>query len=178
MRSFHPTHDLAPLLSRLGHPPLPRVQLRQAGVEVCSPASPGANTGTVVVLTSPDAQRTMLSYLGTPAEVAVDASLEAAIARSRVLVVEGYLWWVGARAGCGAGARRRGVQGSPLPTPLPDFRQRPSCTLLRSWTTGGRPSRLRATCRLPCRAAGSCPTRRAPFAGPSPLRGATAAWWR
>lgn len=72
--------------------PPPRVQLRQAGVEVCSPPAAGANTGTVVVLTSPDAQRTMLSYLGTPAEVEVDAALEAAIARSRLLVVEGYLW--------------------------------------------------------------------------------------
>lgn len=72
--------------------PARRLQLRQAGVEVCSPATPGANTGTVVVLTSPDAQRTMLSYLGSPAEVSVDAALEAAIARSRLLVVEGYLW--------------------------------------------------------------------------------------
>ena len=66
--------------------------MRQAGVEVASPPLPGANTGTVVVLTSPDAQRTMLSYLGTAAEVEVDAALEAAIARSRLLVVEGYLW--------------------------------------------------------------------------------------
>ncbi|KAL4458478.1 hypothetical protein ABPG75_013343 [Micractinium tetrahymenae] len=67
-------------------------QLRQAGVEVCSPPAAGANTGTVVVLTLPDAQRTMCSYLGTPAEIAVDAALEAAISRSRLLVVEGYLW--------------------------------------------------------------------------------------
>ncbi|PSC71317.1 adenosine kinase [Micractinium conductrix] len=67
-------------------------QMRQAGVEVCSPAAAGANTGTVVVLTSPDAQRTMLSYLGTAAEVPVDAALEAAISRSRLLVIEGYLW--------------------------------------------------------------------------------------
>lgn len=67
-------------------------QMRQAGVDVVSPPLPGAATGTVVVLTAQDASRTMLSYLGTPAEVEVDAALEAAIARSRCLVVEGYLW--------------------------------------------------------------------------------------
>jgi hypothetical protein len=67
-------------------------QMRQAGVQVTATPLEGAATGTVTVLTSPDAQRTMLSYLGTAAEVAVDAALEAAIARSRLLVVEGYLW--------------------------------------------------------------------------------------
>ncbi|KAI7840302.1 hypothetical protein COHA_006084 [Chlorella ohadii] len=67
-------------------------QMRQAGVDVVSPPLAGAATGTVVVLTAQDASRTMLSYLGTPAEVEVDAALEAAIARSRCLVVEGYLW--------------------------------------------------------------------------------------
>lgn len=73
-------------------------QMRQAGVEVVATPVAGAHTGTVVVLTSADAQRTMLSYLGTPAEVAVDAALEAAIAASRVLVIEGYLWELPAAA--------------------------------------------------------------------------------
>ena len=67
-------------------------QMREAGVEVLSAPVAGTHTGTVCVLTTPDAQRTMLSYLGTPAEVEVDAALEAAISRSRMLVVEGYLW--------------------------------------------------------------------------------------
>lgn len=68
-------------------------QMQQAGVHVASAPLAGANTGTVLVLTSPDAQRTMLSYLGTEAaEVAVDAAMAAAIARSRLLVVEGYLF--------------------------------------------------------------------------------------
>jgi hypothetical protein len=48
--------------------------------------------GTVMVLTTPDANRTMLSYLGTPAPVVLDARLEAAIAHSRLLVIEGYVW--------------------------------------------------------------------------------------
>lgn len=73
------------------------LQMRQAGVDVVSPPLPGAATGTVVVLTAQDASRTMLSYLGTPAEVEVDAALEAAIARSRCLVVEGA-WGAGGRA--------------------------------------------------------------------------------
>lgn len=44
------------------------------------------------MLTSPDAQRTFLSYLGTSAAVTLDDALVAAIAASRMLVIEGYLW--------------------------------------------------------------------------------------
>jgi hypothetical protein len=56
-----------------------------------------------MVLTTPDANRTMLSYLGTPAPVVLDARLEAAIARSRLLVIEGYVWEMpGAVASIGA----------------------------------------------------------------------------
>ncbi len=50
--------------------------------------------GTVMVLTTPDANRTMLSYLGTQHEVAIDGALEAAISSARVLTIEGYLWEV------------------------------------------------------------------------------------
>lgn len=67
-------------------------QMQGAGVSVVSDPVEGASTGTVVVLTSPDAQRTMLSYLGTPAEIKIDARLEEAISRSTLLVIEGYLW--------------------------------------------------------------------------------------
>lgn len=67
-------------------------QMAAAGVEVVSPPTPGANTGTVVVLSTADAARTMLSYLGTPAPVPLSPALAAAIGRSSVLVVEGYLW--------------------------------------------------------------------------------------
>ena len=55
-----------------------------------------ARAGTVMVLTTPDANRTMLSYLGTQHEVAIDGALEAAISSARVLTIEGYLWEVGA----------------------------------------------------------------------------------
>jgi sugar/nucleoside kinase (ribokinase family) len=67
-------------------------QLRAAGVAVVSPRAPGAATGTVAVLTSPDAQRTMLSYLGTPAPVALPPRVRAAIAGAEMLVIEGYVW--------------------------------------------------------------------------------------
>ena len=50
--------------------------------------------GTVMVLTTPDANRTMLSYLGTQHEVGIDGALEAAISSARVLLIEGYLWEV------------------------------------------------------------------------------------
>lgn len=66
--------------------------LAAAGVQVAAAPVAGAATGTVVVLTSDDASRSMLSYLGSPTEVAVDAALEQAIAASRLLVIEGYLW--------------------------------------------------------------------------------------
>jgi hypothetical protein len=48
--------------------------------------------GTVMVLTTPDANRTFLSYLGSQHEVALTPALEHAIACARMLVIEGYLW--------------------------------------------------------------------------------------
>ena len=53
---------------------------------------PSGTTGTVVVLTTPDAQRTMLSYLGTSGHVTLDGALVDAVSASRVFVVEGYLF--------------------------------------------------------------------------------------
>lgn len=67
-------------------------QMRGAGVKMVSGPTPKASTGTVVVFTSPDAQRTMLSYLGTAAPIKIDRSIESAISRTRVLCIEGYLW--------------------------------------------------------------------------------------
>lgn len=62
-----------------------------------------------MVLTTPDANRTMLSYLGTPAPVVLDARLGAAIARSRLLVIEGYVWEMpDAQASIGAALEVRG----------------------------------------------------------------------
>lgn len=67
-------------------------QMESAGVKMVSNPTPNASTGTVVVFTSPDAQRTMLSYLGTAAPVEIDHRVEAAISSSKILCIEGYLW--------------------------------------------------------------------------------------
>lgn len=67
-------------------------KMREAGVSVVSDPVPDTSTGTVVVLTGSDAQRTMLSYLGTPAAIPLGTQLENAIQRSTMLVIEGYLW--------------------------------------------------------------------------------------
>jgi sugar/nucleoside kinase (ribokinase family) len=68
-------------------------QMASAGVDVISPLNIEANTGTVVVVTSQqDAQRTMLSYLGTPAAIPITTQLKTAIANSKIIVIEGYLW--------------------------------------------------------------------------------------
>jgi sugar/nucleoside kinase (ribokinase family) len=68
-----------------------RSKMRRAGVDFVSEPQPDGTTGTVVVLTTPDAQRTMLSFLGTSAEVRCSAALAAAAGASQLLVIEGYL---------------------------------------------------------------------------------------
>lgn len=51
-------------------------------------------TGTAIVLTTPDANRTFLSYLGEAHEIELSAAARNAISSSRILVVEGYMWEV------------------------------------------------------------------------------------
>jgi sugar/nucleoside kinase (ribokinase family) len=64
----------------------------RCGVHVLSEPGLGGTTGSVIVLTTPDAQRTMLSCWGTSARLPYDAALDDAVAAADVLVVEGYLW--------------------------------------------------------------------------------------
>lgn len=45
-----------------------------------------------MVLTTPDANRTFLTHLGSAAQTQVSERLAAAIAGCRLLLVEGYLW--------------------------------------------------------------------------------------
>lgn len=66
-------------------------QLQSAGVNFATRPAADSETGTVVVLTTPDAQRSFLSYF-SPDPLEVDQALEAAVASSRVVVIEGYLW--------------------------------------------------------------------------------------
>eukprot|EP00271_Cylindrocystis_brebissonii_P008481 TRINITY_DN22831_c0_g1_i1.p1 TRINITY_DN22831_c0_g1~~TRINITY_DN22831_c0_g1_i1.p1 ORF type:complete len:650 (-),score=88.88 TRINITY_DN22831_c0_g1_i1:497-2446(-) len=90
-----------------------RNKLLRANVHFLSRPIPEGTTGTVVVLTTPDAQRTMLSYQGMSSVIHLDALLENAIGSTRLLVVEGYLWdiaeTVDVIAKACAAARRKGV---------------------------------------------------------------------
>ena len=67
--------------------------IRAAGVDfVTPPAEQGAPTARCLVFVTPDAQRTMTTYLGAARDIApedIDASL---FARAQVTYLEGYLW--------------------------------------------------------------------------------------
>ena len=69
-----------------------RAQLAAAGVQLLADPLAESTTGTVVVLTTGDADRTFLSFLGDGQALALTPGLDAAIGRCRMLVVEGYLW--------------------------------------------------------------------------------------
>ncbi len=67
--------------------------IRAAGVHFTTPPSPeGPPTARCLVLVTPDAQRTMATYLGACVELSpadLDPDL---LARARILYLEGYLW--------------------------------------------------------------------------------------
>ncbi|KAL4595676.1 hypothetical protein ACB092_12G108200 [Castanea dentata] len=69
-----------------------RSKLRRANVHFLSAPIKDGTTGTVIVLTTPDAHRTMLSYQGTPSTVNYDPSLASIVSKTNILVVEGYLF--------------------------------------------------------------------------------------
>jgi len=68
-----------------------RRKVADAGMAFLSEPVEGT-TGTVVVLTTPDAERSFLSYLGTSATLAYDDMLAEASCSARVLLIEGYLF--------------------------------------------------------------------------------------
>ena len=69
-----------------------RSHFAATGVAWVQPAQANTGTGTVVVLTTPDAQRSFLSYPGPPTPFEVSGALQATIGAARCLVIEGYLW--------------------------------------------------------------------------------------
>ncbi|KAK4795827.1 hypothetical protein SAY86_028153 [Trapa natans] len=69
-----------------------RAKLRRANVSFLSAPINDGTTGTVIVLTTPDAQRTMLAYQGTSSTVSYDVALAGIVSKTNVLVVEGYLF--------------------------------------------------------------------------------------
>ncbi|KAL5834649.1 hypothetical protein ACOSQ4_014146 [Xanthoceras sorbifolium] len=69
-----------------------RAKLRRANVNFRSVPIKDGTTGTVIVLTTPDAQRTMLAYQGTSSTVNYDSCLASLISKTNIFVVEGYLF--------------------------------------------------------------------------------------
>ncbi|MDQ1454826.1 MAG: hypothetical protein QOH28_446 [Actinomycetota bacterium] len=67
--------------------------LRSVGVHFeVSPATTGAPTGRCLVIVTPDAQRTMYTFLGAGAELDETYIDEALVASSAVTYLEGYAW--------------------------------------------------------------------------------------
>jgi sugar/nucleoside kinase (ribokinase family) len=67
--------------------------IRAAGVAFDTPASDGAKaTGRCLIVITPDAQRTMHTFLGAAADVSPVDVAQAVIEASEVVYLEGYLW--------------------------------------------------------------------------------------
>ena len=67
--------------------------IRASGVQFDSvPAASGPPSGRCLVLITPDAQRTMSTYLGTAGLLGPDDVTEAAVSSAQYVFVEGYLW--------------------------------------------------------------------------------------
>lgn len=67
--------------------------IRQQGVDFETPPRDGiGGTGRCLILVTPDAQRTMNTFLGAAQRLDPGAVDEAAIAQSQILYLEGYLW--------------------------------------------------------------------------------------
>ena len=67
--------------------------IRKAGVRFdSSPANEGPPTGRCLVLVTPDAQRTMQTFLGASATLAPADVLPDAIRDAQIVYLEGYLW--------------------------------------------------------------------------------------
>jgi sugar/nucleoside kinase (ribokinase family) len=67
--------------------------IRSLGVEFATPPRDGIGaTGTCLILVTPDAQRTMNTFLGAAQMLEPAAVDPAEIARAKILYLEGYLW--------------------------------------------------------------------------------------
>ena len=67
--------------------------IRAAGVAFETPlAADGPSTARCLILVTPDAQRTMSTYLGACVELGPDEIDEAAVASAAITYLEGYLW--------------------------------------------------------------------------------------
>jgi sugar/nucleoside kinase (ribokinase family) len=67
--------------------------LRAAGVEFTTPpAADGVPTGRCLIIVTPDAQRTLNTYLGASARLGLGDLDDGLVANAQVLYLEGYLW--------------------------------------------------------------------------------------
>jgi len=67
--------------------------MRALGVDVrLEPATDGAPTARSHVLITDDGQRTMLTYLGACTELSVSDITEQTVGRSKITLIEGYVW--------------------------------------------------------------------------------------
>jgi len=70
-----------------------RHDIRAAGVEFDTPpAADGPQTARCLIFVTPDAQRTMQTYLGACVELGPDDIDAGTVARARMTYLEGYLW--------------------------------------------------------------------------------------
>ncbi len=70
-----------------------RKEIRASGIEFDVPAAEGGpGTGVCMVFVSPDAQRTMMTYLGASATFSPGDLDQQAIRAARITYLEGYLW--------------------------------------------------------------------------------------
>ena len=76
--------------------------IRATGVEFLTrPLDRGPPTARCLIFVTPDAQRTMATYLGACVELGPDDVDEAQVAAARIVYLEGYLWdRPGAKAAC------------------------------------------------------------------------------
>ncbi|MBI2704299.1 MAG: adenosine kinase [Actinobacteria bacterium] len=66
--------------------------IRAAGVRFQPPAAPDAPTGRCLIIVSPDAERTLNTFLGASSLITPDDIDELLVEQARVLYCEGYLW--------------------------------------------------------------------------------------
>ncbi len=69
-----------------------RHDIRALGVTFDVPSAKSSSTGRCLILVTPDAERTMLTYLGAGADLGLEDVDEQLIASAQVTFMEGYLW--------------------------------------------------------------------------------------
>lgn len=70
-----------------------RADAHQVGVQfVTSPSTAGHRTASCLVMVTPDAQRTMQTYLGVAGDIRQEDIDDSLVASGEVLYIEGYLW--------------------------------------------------------------------------------------